>query len=191
MASPAEHGAGAATRLEDGAGRLGSVDMQTFRFVMGSFASGVTVVTTVDEHGRPRGLTCSAVCSVSLDPPLLAVGVSNRSGTLAAIATNGYFGVNILSIQGRSVSQLFASGAGDKFERVRWEPGEVAGMPLFAATVAHAECEVQQTVLAGDHTLLVGRVVGGGWKDDRAPLAYCRGGYARLLKEECGVQGRP
>jgi flavin reductase (DIM6/NTAB) family NADH-FMN oxidoreductase RutF len=159
-----------------------SVDLQTFRFVMGSFASGVCVVTTADEAGVPRGLTCSAVCSVSVDPPLLLASVASRSGTLAAIVRTGRFGVNMLGSQGRSVSQLFASGADDKFERVRWQRGPATGAPVLAATVAHAECVVHATVPAGDHTLVVGRMVSGSTDQERAPLTYFRGGYAQLLR---------
>ncbi|MTE21408.1 flavin reductase [Streptomyces sp. TRM43335] len=161
--------------------RLPSVDPQTFRKVMGSFASGVTIVTTCDAEGRPRGFTCSAFCSVSADPPLLTSGVSSHSSTLRAIRECGRFAVNVLDSRGREVSQLFASRAVDKFARVRWRPGEASGMPLLHNTVAHAECELHEAVPAGDHTLLLGRVIGGGAEQDRLPLAYWRGGYARLL----------
>jgi flavin reductase (NADH) len=158
------------------------VDLQTFRFVMGSFASGVCVVTTVDENDEPRGLTCSAFCSVSVDPPLLLVSLSNRSGTLPAVLSSNRFAVNILGSQGQSVSQLFASGAKDKFSRVRWEPGPATGTPLLQVNVAHAECEVFDAVEEGDHTLLIGRVVGGGTEQDRHSLVYWRGAYGRLLQ---------
>ncbi|MEE1931078.1 flavin reductase family protein [Streptomyces sp. TRM 70351] len=163
-------------------GVLPSVDLQTFRQVMGSFASGITIVTTLDDEGQPRGLTCSAFCSVSVDPPLLLNSVASRSGTLEAITARGRFAVNMLGSQGQAVSQLFASGARDKFERVRWEPGTASGMPLLRGTVAYAECELERTVPAGDHVLLLGRVVGGGTEQDRLPLTYWRGGYARLLQ---------
>jgi len=149
---------------------LPSVDLQTFRYVMGSFASGVSVVTTLDDD-RPRGFTCSAVCSVSADPPLLMASVSNRSGTLKAILSHGRFTVNILGAQARSVSQLFASPAQGQFEHVPWKPGAVTGMPLLPATVGYAECEVDNAVGAGDHTLLLGRMVGGGTRQVRG-LAF-------------------
>ncbi|GGO95511.1 flavin reductase family protein [Wenjunlia tyrosinilytica] len=161
---------------------LPSVDLQTFRFVMASFASGVSVVTTLDENDQPRGLTCSAICSVSVDPPLLLSSVSNRSGTLPAVLSSGRFAVNILGSQGQSVSQLFASGANDKFDRVRWEPGPASGAPVLQVNVAHAECELHNAVEAGDHTLLIGRVIGGGTEQDRHPLAYWRGAYGRILQ---------
>lgn len=160
-----------------------SVDAELFRTVMASLASGVSVVATYDDEGQPRGLTCSAVCSVSLEPPLLLASVSNRSGTLRAILERGLFSVSILGTQGQPVSQLFASPAADKFERVSWTAGPVTGIPLMPATVGHAECAVHGAVEAGDHTLLIGRVVGGGSTQERLPLTYWRGDYARLLPD--------
>ncbi|WP_223188443.1 MULTISPECIES: flavin reductase family protein [unclassified Streptomyces] len=158
-----------------------SVDIQLFRTVMASLASGVSIVTTLDKDDAPRGLTCSAVCSVSVDPPLVLASVSNLSGTLQAVLDRAAFSVNILGSQGQTASQLFASGAQDKFERVRWSPGPATGTPLLQVTVGHAECELHDAVEAGDHTLLIGRVVGGGSAEERFPLTYWRGGYARLL----------
>ncbi|WFE41121.1 flavin reductase family protein [Micromonospora sp. WMMD998] len=159
-----------------------SVDLSTFRSIMASFASGICVVTTIDVDARPRGFTCSAFCSVSADPPLLLVSVSNLSATLTAVAATRHFAVNMLGREGREVSQLFASPLKDKFDRARWQRGPAAGMPLLADTVAHAECELHAAVPVGDHTLLVGRVIGGGARADHYPLAYWRGGYAEVLR---------
>ncbi|MFF0861361.1 flavin reductase family protein [Nonomuraea sp. NPDC003560] len=162
--------------------RLPSVDADTFRTVMGSFASGVCVVTTTGGDGSPRGFTCSAVCSVSADPPLLLSCVSNKSGTLTAVLARGRFAVNMLDHRARRVSQVFASPVPDKFDRVRWDRGPVSGMPVLADVVAYAECELERAVTTGDHTLLVGRLVGGNLRSHRHPLAYWRGGYAEVLR---------
>lgn len=165
------------------AAALPSVDGGTFRRVMGSFASGVSVVTTLDDQGKPRGFTCSALCSVSSSPPLLLSCVSSLSGTMLAIVDRGRFVVNILAARGQEISGLFASrGSDGKFDQVAWSPGEVTGMPLLAETVAHAECELSGCVEAGDHTLLLGRIVGGDAAPELAPLTYWRGDYARLLR---------
>jgi flavin reductase (NADH) len=176
MGTPAGH------RLTHNAA-LDSVDRQTFRSLLGSLAGGVSVVTALDDAG-PKGFTCSAVCSVSATPPMLLSGVSNRSGTLRTILETGRFAVNLLGEQGRSVSDLFASDCRTKFDDLGWEPGKVTGMPLLEPTVAHAECVLAQSVVAGDHTLLVGRIVGGGIEQERLPLAYWRGDYRRLLRHE-------
>ncbi|MEV0222080.1 flavin reductase family protein [Streptomyces sp. NPDC050704] len=161
--------------------RLPVVDRDTFRSVMGSFVSGVTVVTTLDGDGRPRGFTCSSVCSVSMSPPLLLASANARSSTLRAIVERGTFAVNFLNGRARTVSQLFASMTDDQFEQVPWSKGETTGMPVLAANVAHAECELDQVVRAGDHDLLLGRMAGGRALQDQAPLAYWRGGYVDLL----------
>ncbi|AXK31824.1 flavin reductase [Streptomyces armeniacus] len=175
-------GTPAGQRLSDQTA-LASVGPQTFRSLMGSLASGVSVVTTLDGMG-PRGFTCSAVCSVSATPPLLLSGVNNRSGTLRVILDTGRFAVNFLSEQGAGVSSLFASDSSTKFDDIGWEPGKVTGMPLLEPTVAHAECVVAESVGIGDHTLLIGRIVGGGTEQERLPLSYWRGDYGRLLRHE-------
>ncbi|MCZ7416217.1 MULTISPECIES: flavin reductase family protein [unclassified Streptomyces] len=170
---------------------LSSVDLQTFRQVMASFASGITVVTTTDAEDVPRGLTCSAFCSVSVDPPLLLNSVASRSGSLKAILERGRFAVNILSSDDEKASNVFASGAPDKFDQVAWEPGPTTGMPLLRGTVAHAECELDNSVVAGDHTLLLGRVVAGAAGLDKLPLTYWRSDYAKLAPGAHAVHPMP
>ncbi|MDT0441055.1 flavin reductase family protein [Streptomyces johnsoniae] len=167
-----------------------SVDRDTFRALMGSVASGVSVVTTLDGQGEPWGFTCSALCSVSADPPLLLAGVSNRSGTLTAVQDGGRFAVNVLDSQSRDVSDLFASDTRKKFTRVSWEPGEVTGMPLLRLTVAHVECVLDKVVDVGDHSLMIGRIVGGGRETGRLPLTYWRGAYGRLLHPAAWKNGK-
>lgn len=158
-----------------------SVDRDTFRTVMGSFASGVCVVTTLDRAGLPKGFTCSAVCSVSAEPPLLLASVSNHSSSLSAAVAQGRFAVNILDRRARWIAQVFASLVKEKFERVPWRRGRAGGMPVLADIVAYAECELDRAVPAGDHTLLLGRLVGGGLGPDHRPLTYWRGGYVEVL----------
>ncbi|MBZ4016054.1 flavin reductase family protein [Streptomyces purpurogeneiscleroticus] len=158
-----------------------SVDLPTFRTLMGSLAGAVSIVTTLDADGAPRGFTCSALCSVSADPPLLLAGVSSGSGTLWAIQEGHRFAVNILSSQGRPLSDLFASRNADKFAGLDWTPGKVTGMPLFEAAVAHTECVLERTIEAGDHHLVLGRVVGGSTRPQRTPLAYWRGSYGHFV----------
>src|SRR5215470_1017226 len=100
------------------------VDRQTFLEIMASFPSGVAVVTTLDASGAPRGLTSTAVSSVSAEPPLLLVCVDLESRTLPALRAGGRFVVNFLR-EGRSeLARVFASKAEDKFERVEWRATE-------------------------------------------------------------------
>lgn len=161
---------------------LASVDFEVFRTIMGSFASGVSVVTSLGDDDQPRGMTCSAVCSVSADPPLLLSCVKPPSSTLNAIRTRGLFVVNFLDADGRALSELFASQLPDKFSQVGWRPSELAGMPVLASTLAYAECTVHDTFDAGDHVVVIGRIVGGQVAADRFPLAYWRGKYVRIFQ---------
>ncbi|HKS47192.1 MAG TPA: flavin reductase family protein [Amycolatopsis sp.] len=150
---------------------------------MGSLASGITVVTSIGPALCARGLTCSAVCSVSADPPLLLSCVSTGSGTLDALRQRGSFAVNILDSQARGVSELFASQAENKCSGVRWRPGAVTGMPVLDKTLAHAECVVHDLIGAGDHVIVLGRLIGGSVDSNRDPLGYWRGGYVRFRED--------
>jgi flavin reductase (DIM6/NTAB) family NADH-FMN oxidoreductase RutF len=155
------------------------VDKATFFAIMGAFPTGVTIVTTMDEEGKPRGLTSNAVCSVSAEPPLMLVCVDKRSNTLPALQHTKKWTVNFL-VSGRGeLSNLFASKEPDKFTDVSWQPGG-NGMPwLHTDTIAHAECSTQQEIDAGDHVILLGLVEGGEQPAPGThPLMYFRRNYA-------------
>jgi flavin reductase (DIM6/NTAB) family NADH-FMN oxidoreductase RutF len=150
----------------------GGVEAAEFRSLMSRFPSGVTVVTTVDADGRPRGLTCSSVCSVTVDPPTLMVGIHGRSSTLSALLDRRAFAVNFLHQHGRGAAEVFASGRPDRFERIVWHPTAGLGLPhLREAAHAIAECTVYDTVPVDDHSMVIGRVVGVELTDG-LPLIY-------------------
>jgi flavin reductase ActVB len=154
---------------------MATIDRQTFFDVMASFPSGVAIVTTVDADGEPRGLTTTAVCSVSAEPPTVLVCVDLASRTLAALRECRRFAVNFIG-EGRSeLCLLFASKAEDKFARVAWRPTET-GMPLLADDVlAWADCATVHELEVGDHVLLVARVEAGGVQPElEPPLMYYR-----------------
>jgi flavin reductase (DIM6/NTAB) family NADH-FMN oxidoreductase RutF len=137
------------------------VDRETFAEIMASFPSGVAIVTTLDEAGEPKGLTTSAVASVSAEPPLLLVCVDFTSRTLPALRAGGRFLVNFMRAGTAELCRLFASKAEDKFAAVAWRPTE-SGMPLLREdAIAWAECVTVQEVEAGDHVVLVGQVEAG------------------------------
>nr|AFP87518.1 flavin reductase [Streptomyces sp. CNQ-418] len=161
---------------------LPSADRQLFRRLMGSLMSGVTILTSRHTDNGPAGMTCSAVCSVSADPPLLLACINTPSATLDAITGSGRFVVNILDAEANVISDLFASRATDKFDQVDWLEGETTGMPVLAGSVAYAECTVHEFVQAGDHVIALGRIVGGDIAPDRFPLGYWRGSYTRSLR---------
>jgi flavin reductase (DIM6/NTAB) family NADH-FMN oxidoreductase RutF len=151
------------------------VDRDTFVEIMASYPAGVAVVTTLDTDGTPRGLTTTAVSSVSAEPPLLLVCVDLTSRTLPALRAGGRFVVNFLR-EGRSeLARLFASKAEDKFAGVEWRPS-ATGMPVLEAdALAWAECVTVHEIEPGDHVVLLGQVeVGESAADEDAPLMYYR-----------------
>jgi len=151
------------------------VDRETFAEIMASFPSGVAIVTTLDETGAPKGLTTSAVASVSAEPPLLLVCVDFTSRTLPALRAGGRFLVNFMRAGTAELCRHFASKAEDKFGAVAWRPTE-SGMPLlYDDAIAWAECVTVQEVEAGDHVVLVGRMEAGAPPaPGEQPLVYYR-----------------
>jgi flavin reductase (DIM6/NTAB) family NADH-FMN oxidoreductase RutF len=152
-----------------------TIDRQSFFEVMASFPSGVAIVTTVTGEGVPRGLTTTAVCSVSADPPTILVCVDLGSRTLAALRASRRFVVNFMGAGRSELCLLFASKEEDKFAHVSWRT-TAAGMPLLHHDVlAWAECATLHEWEIGDHVLLVGRVEGGGVQRAlEPPLLYYR-----------------
>jgi len=151
------------------------IDKNTFRAVMGSFVAGVTIVTVRDAEGKPRGFTASAVCSLSLDPPLLLVCVDHRSDTYPAMQDATAFAVNMLKHGQEELSARFASKGIDKFAVVGHSSGEL-GAPILDDVIAYAECSVSAKFPGGDHTIFVGQIEHAGGFEGH-PLAYYRGSY--------------
>jgi flavin reductase (DIM6/NTAB) family NADH-FMN oxidoreductase RutF len=157
------------------------LDRATFFGLMSAFPSGVTIVSTVDEGGQPRGLTCTATCSLSAQPPLLLVSLDNRSGTLAAIRSSRRFVVNYLLAGRGELSNQFAAPALDRWKDVAWRPNRYGIPVLYADSLAYTECRLVNAIEAGDHTIVVGRVEGGrAPAPGTQPLIYFRRGYATL-----------
>ncbi|MFI7869554.1 flavin reductase family protein [Streptomyces salinarius] len=142
------------------AGDEPAVPHDAFRALMGSHPSGVAVVTTADARGTPYGFTCTALCSVSLDPPQLLVCAAAGGSTLPVLAARGAFTVNLLHGSGRRAAQAFAGPAAERFTTVPWRPGHLTGLPVLPQdSHATAECRVARTVPAGDHTIVIGEVL--------------------------------
>jgi flavin reductase (DIM6/NTAB) family NADH-FMN oxidoreductase RutF len=150
-----------------------------FRSTLGSFATGVTIVTTFDDSAQPTGLTANAFSSVSLAPPLVLVCVHPASRAYAALRDGGRFAVSILGAGQQELARRFAGGRADRFDGVPYRNGDKLDVPLIDGALAHIECTTAQTHAAGDHVIFVGHVervhAGGG-----APLLYFRGRYDRL-----------
>ena len=154
-------------------------DATRFRQILGSFPTGVTVVTTLQD-GRPVGLAAGSFFSVSLDPPLVGFCVMTTSNTWPAIERRGSFGVSILADDQSDLCRRLAGKAPDKFHNVPWSPAPVTGSPLVAGAVAHLDCDLEQQHLAGDHWIVVGRVRALELhRSEAEPLVFCRGDFGR------------
>jgi len=156
-----------------------TLDPDTFRSVLGRFASGVTVVTARDDRGRDHGMTVSAFCSASLVPPLVLICVDHLASSHDVLLEVSHFGVNVLAAHQESISRRF-SGSDEhlRFDGVGYTRG-VTGVALLDDALAHIECRRASHHAAGDHTIVVGEVEAAVAHSGR-PLLYYRGGYAQL-----------
>jgi 3-hydroxy-9,10-secoandrosta-1,3,5(10)-triene-9,17-dione monooxygenase reductase component len=146
-----------------------------FRDVLGQYASGVTIVTSLQGE-TPVGMTCQSFTSVSLDPPLVAFLPMKTSRAFAAIRLSRRFCVNFLAADQTDLSNSFASLAEDKFDGVAWKPTNT-GMPLLEGTVGWVDCVVHGVHEAGDHYLVIGKVEDLGQGDATKPLLFHQGRY--------------
>lgn len=137
---------------------MSTLDPRALRDAFGSFMTGVTVVTTRDQTGAPVGFTANSFSSVSLDPPLLLVCPGKFLSSYEVFSGCRHFAVNILAEGQQDVSNTFAGFKGDRFAKVAHRNG-VHDLPLIDGALAQFCCETHQVVPAGDHTVLIGRVV--------------------------------
>jgi flavin reductase (DIM6/NTAB) family NADH-FMN oxidoreductase RutF len=160
---------------------LSTIDPATFRSVLGRFASGVTVVTVRDVQHFDHGMTVTAFCSASLEPPLVLVCIGKAAslhGVLGTGNTASQFAVNILNSKQEALARRFAEEHPDRFEGVGFSRG-ITGAPILDECLDVIECEVQSRHDAGDHTIVLGTVIGTA-TNEGGPLLYYRGGYATL-----------
>jgi 3-hydroxy-9,10-secoandrosta-1,3,5(10)-triene-9,17-dione monooxygenase reductase component len=152
-----------------------------FRDVLGRFASGVTVVTAIS-GGAPVGLTCQSFSSVSLNPPLVVFIPSKSSRAWPAIQRSGRFCVNFLAEGQAELSNQMASRGADKFAGISWVPSEQTGSPVLDGTLGYVDCRIHAVHEAGDHYVVIGRVLDLGMPDAEAdaekPLLFFEGKYA-------------
>jgi flavin reductase (DIM6/NTAB) family NADH-FMN oxidoreductase RutF len=154
------------------------IDSQELRRALGSFPTGIGIVTTRDTEGTPRGMTANSFTSVSLDPPLLLVCVSKAASSFPAFGSCNAFAVNLLHERQQDISSLFASKIADKFAEIDHDIVHT-GAPVLDDCLAWFDCSVHERVDAGDHMVLFGRVEAFATTGLK-PLAFCRGRYAQL-----------
>ncbi|MET7999566.1 flavin reductase family protein [Nonomuraea glycinis] len=153
---------------------LPAIASEDLRSAMGCFATGVVVITATLPDG-PVGMAVNSFVSVSLNPPLVLFCAGNTSTTWPAINAAGHFCANVLSADQEALARAFAR-KGDRFAGVTHTPG-VTGAPVLEAVHAHLECKIVDTYDAGDHTVVIGRVVDLDTDQRAAPLLFYRSAY--------------
>ena len=153
-------------------------DPRTLRNAFGKFATGVTIITTCQSDGTPRGITANSFTSVSLDPPILLICIGKSAFSKSVFSECEHFGVNILRSTQQDVSALFASKSAEKFDKANYEKS-LHGTPVIKETLANFICRRQKSVDAGDHLVIFGEVIDF-QSDDGSPLLYFNGDYCSI-----------
>jgi 4-nitrophenol 2-monooxygenase / 4-nitrocatechol 4-monooxygenase, reductase component len=154
------------------------MDPSEFRQLLGRFATGVTVLTVATPGGKPLGMTANSLASVSLHPPLISVCIDREAELHDVIVTAPEFVVNVLASPQEALARRFSDKHEDRFDGIGYHLSP-EGLVLLDGALAHAICERHGEYPGGDHTIVIGRVVGG-TASDRRPLLFYRGGYAAL-----------
>jgi 3-hydroxy-9,10-secoandrosta-1,3,5(10)-triene-9,17-dione monooxygenase reductase component len=152
-------------------------DASTYRTVLGHFATGVVIVTAMND-GEPVGMACNSFTSVSLEPPMVLFCAAKSSSTWPRIQAAGKWAANILDDDGEEICRLFAQKGADRFARIAYTPGRT-GAPILEDALAYVDCETIAEHDAGDHLVVVGKVIELGYQPEGKPLLFYRGGYGR------------
>ncbi len=151
------------------------IDPVEYRRALGCFATGVAVVTAVDENGARAGITINSFNSVSLDPPLVLWSIAKDAQSFDSFVAAEHFAVNVLGMQQRDICDQFSVRGANKFNGLDCSEG-IEGVPILPAYSAVFECQVEHRYDGGDHTILVGRVLR--FEDHKTdPLIFYRGHY--------------
>jgi 3-hydroxy-9,10-secoandrosta-1,3,5(10)-triene-9,17-dione monooxygenase reductase component len=153
------------------------IEAAQFRTVLGHYCSGIAVITAMNGD-TPVGMTCQSFSSVSLDPPLVLFCATKTSVSWGGIREAGHFCANVLAEDQEELSRVFSSKAEDKFAGVGWRPG-ASGAPVLNDVLASIDCTIDAVHGAGDHDIVVGRVLELSGRSG-GPLLFFRGGYGRF-----------
>jgi flavin reductase (DIM6/NTAB) family NADH-FMN oxidoreductase RutF len=176
--------AGGSTNIDTGglaggvADGLSKIESLVYRRTCARFTTGITVVTTLDSHGHPHGMTVNSFSSVSLDPPLVLVSIDLKNAILGHFISSSWFAINILAEHQEDLSRRFSRTSENRFIDVNWHAGP-SGTPLLDGVLAQLECSVVRTFDVGDHTVLIGEVRRAGYTDGK-PLVYFDSAYRSL-----------
>jgi flavin reductase (DIM6/NTAB) family NADH-FMN oxidoreductase RutF len=155
------------------------IDPRDFRNALGTYATGVTIITASGSDGKPYGLTCNSFASVSLNPPLVLWSLVLYSSSLSVFQNAGHFAVNVLGASQQALANKFARSSEDKFVGVEWTPG-VGNAPLLKDSVANFQCRAVNRYYGGDHVIFLGAVEAYAYNRNE-PLLFARGGYGRFV----------
>jgi flavin reductase (DIM6/NTAB) family NADH-FMN oxidoreductase RutF len=155
-----------------------AIEKNELRRVMGHFATGVTVITTLRKSGELHGLTANAFTSVSLIPPLVLICVDKKAESYPCFEETKVFTINILASDQEAISRRFAVSGGEKFQGIAYRDG-ANGAPILDGTLGFIECRVTATVDGGDHTIYLGEVEQAETREAK-PLLFFRGGYREI-----------
>lgn len=156
------------------------IDSRQLRDALGTFATGVCVVSVMDEDNRAAGMTVNSFAAVSLEPPLVLWSIQNDSHCFDMFANSDHFAVNVLGSDQEDTSNTFATPGNHLFEDGAYQLGD-HGMPLLNGTVSQFECRVWARYPGGDHQIIVGQVLSVA-ANKGEPLLFCQGQYGRLQK---------
>jgi flavin reductase (DIM6/NTAB) family NADH-FMN oxidoreductase RutF len=161
-------------------GKLMTIDQREYRNAVGCFATGVTVITTLDGGGGRIGITANSFSSLSLDPPLVLFCVDAKINSFEAFESCEYFNVNVLAENQMELSNTFARSSDDKWGGIEHGYGD-NGSPVLENAIAVLECEKHAMYEGGDHMIMVGKVTKLTYEaNDCRPLIYFKGSYANI-----------
>src|SRR6202000_2183132 len=155
------------------------IDPRDFRNALGTYATGVTIITATGPDGKPVGITCNSFASVSLNPPLVLWSLVLYSSSLSAFQNASHFTVHVLGASQQALANRFAKSSDDKFAGVDWTPG-LGGAPLLAECCASFQCRTADRYYGGDHVIFLGAVEAYSYNRSE-PLLFARGGFGRFL----------
>jgi 3-hydroxy-9,10-secoandrosta-1,3,5(10)-triene-9,17-dione monooxygenase reductase component len=156
-------------------------DDRRFRDVFGYFATGVTIITAIQDD-EPVGMAANSFTSLSLDPPLVLFCVAHSSSTWPRIESAGKFAINILGEQHEELSRLFAQKGIDRFGETSWHCG-VSGAPVLDEAIAYIDCQFEAEYPGGDHKIIVGRVLDLDMREGARPLLFYKGRYSKVHEQ--------
>src|SRR5881227_923352 len=156
------------------------IDPRDFRNALGTYATGVTIITATGTDGKPYGLTCNSFASVSLNPPLILWSLGMFSQGLSVFQNASHFVVNVLGASQQALAKKFATPSEDKFAGVEWTAG-LGQAPVLADSVANFQCRAVDRYYGGDHVIFLGAVEAYAY-NRQEPLLFARGSFGRFVE---------